>query len=176
MYFISKWVWKWFVESSVLPRYYLLLQRVLNTAYLIKSFLNTSRYIILKCYPRTYSLSFCLQDNGLSKSSTISSSTAEAMRRWHDYYWHENNSTPAERCTDDLFNQIPNYTTLQKTIQWIWESCSSCSKRSHQWCLTLTPSNTETIERMTCHCFLRPIRSDLTSSSYIPNWNLMSAQ
>ena len=28
----------------------------------------------------TYSLSFCLQDNGLSKSSTISSSTAEAMR------------------------------------------------------------------------------------------------
>ena len=70
------------MESSVLPRYYLLLQRVLNTAYLIKSFLNTSRYIILKCYPRTYSLSFCLQDNGLSKSSTISSSTAEAMRRY----------------------------------------------------------------------------------------------
>ena len=39
-------------------------------------------------------------------------------------------------------------------------------KRSHQWCLTLTLNNTETIERMTCHCFLRPIRKDLTSSSY----------
>ena len=39
-------------------------------------------------------------------------------------------------------------------------------KRSHKWCLTLTPNNTQTIERMTCHCFLRPIRRDLTSSSY----------
>ena len=39
-------------------------------------------------------------------------------------------------------------------------------KRSHQWCLTLTPNNIETIERMTGHCFLRPIRRDLTSSSY----------
>ena len=27
-----------------------------------------------------------------------------------------------------LFNQIPNYTTLHKTIQWIWGSCSSCSE------------------------------------------------
>ena len=26
-------------------------------------------------------------------------------------------------------------------------------KRSYQWCLTLTPNNTETIERMTCHVF-----------------------
>jgi len=38
-------------------------------------------------------------------------------------------------------------------------------KRCHQWCLTLTPNNTETIERMTCHCFLRPIRRDLKSTS-----------
>ena len=29
-----------------------------------------------------------------------------------------------------------------------------------------TPDSTETIERMTCHCFLPPIRTDLTSSSY----------
>ena len=36
----------------------------------------------------------------------------------------------------------------------------------HQWCLTLTPDSTETIERMTGHCFLRPIRRDLTSSSH----------
>ena len=39
-------------------------------------------------------------------------------------------------------------------------------KWSHQWCVSLTPNNTETIERMTCHCFLRPIRRDLTNSSY----------
>ena len=45
-------------------------------------------------------------------------------------------------------------------------SCSSCSEGKSQWCLTLTPNNTETIETMTCHCFLRPIRRDLTSSSY----------
>ena len=31
-------------------------------------------------------------------------------------------------------------------------------KRSHQWCVSLTPNNTKTIGRMTCHCFLRPIR------------------
>ena len=43
---------------------------------------------------------------------------------------------------------------------------AAARKRSHQRCLTLTPSNTETIERMTCHCFLRPIRRDFTSSSY----------
>ena len=43
---------------------------------------------------------------------------------------------------------------------------AAARKRSHQWCLTLTPNNTETTERMTCHCFLRPIRRDLTSSSY----------
>ena len=36
-----------------------------------------------------------------------------------------------------------------------------------QWCVSLTPNNTKTIERMTCHCFLRPIRRDLTNSSYI---------
>ena len=35
-----------------------------------------------------------------------------------------------------------------------------------QWCVSLTPNNTKTIERMTCHCFLRPIRRDLTNSSY----------
>ena len=39
-------------------------------------------------------------------------------------------------------------------------------KRSQQWCLTLTPNNTKTIERMTCPCFLRPVRGDLPSSSY----------
>ena len=43
---------------------------------------------------------------------------------------------------------------------------TAARKRSHQWCLTLTPNNTKTIERMTCHCFLRPIRRDLTSRSY----------
>ena len=35
-----------------------------------------------------------------------------------------------------------------------------------QWCVSLTPNNTKTIERMTCHCFLGPIRRDFTNSSY----------
>ena len=35
-------------------------------------------------------------------------------------------------------------------------------KRSHQWCVFLTPNNTKTMGRMTCHCFQRPIRRDLT--------------
>ena len=40
---------------------------------------------------------------------------------------------------------------------------AAARRRSHQWCLTLTPNSTETIERMTCHCFLQPIRRDLTT-------------
>ena len=162
------------MESSVLPRYYLLLQRVLNTAYLIKSFLNTSRYIILKCYPRTYSLSFCLQDNGLSKSSTTSSSTPAAMR---SYMIISDMKTILHQLRDVLICSTKFQITLRCTRQFNESEGheAAARKRSHQWCLTLTPNNTETIERMTCHCFLRPIRRDLTSSSYIPNWNLMSA-
>ena len=38
-------------------------------------------------------------------------------------------------------------------------------KWSHQWCDSLTPNNIKTIGRMTCHCFLRPIRRDFTSCS-----------
>ena len=34
---------------------------------------------------------------------------------------------------------------------------AAARKRSHQWCVTLTPNNAKTIGRMTCHCFLRPI-------------------
>ena len=36
-------------------------------------------------------------------------------------------------------------------------------------CVSLTPNNTKTIERMTCHCFLWPIRRNHTSSSYSTN-------
>ena len=33
-------------------------------------------------------------------------------------------------------------------------SCSSSSEgKSHQWCVSLTPDNTKTMGRMTCHCF-----------------------
>ena len=42
----------------------------------------------------------------------------------------------------------------------------AATRKSHRWCLTLTPNNTKTIERMTCHCFLLPIRRDLTRSFY----------
>ena len=40
------------------------------------------------------------------------------------------------------------------------------SKRSHTNGTSLTPNNTKTIGRMTCHCFLWPIWRDLPSSSY----------
>ena len=43
---------------------------------------------------------------------------------------------------------------------------AAAQKRSHQWCVSLTPNNTKTIGRMICHCFLLLIRRDLTSSSY----------
>ena len=43
---------------------------------------------------------------------------------------------------------------------------AAAQKRSYQWCVSLTPNNTKTTGRMTCHCFLRPIRRNLPSSSY----------
>ena len=42
----------------------------------------------------------------------------------------------------------------------------SQGKRSLQWCATLTPRNTKTMGRMTCHCFQWPIRRDLRISCY----------
>ena len=39
-------------------------------------------------------------------------------------------------------------------------------KISHQWFETLTPNNTKTMGRMTCHCFQPPIRRDLRISCY----------
>ena len=48
-----------------------------------------------------------------------------------------------------------------------WEGhVAAARKKSHQWRVSLTPNNTKTIGRMTCYCFLRPIRRDLTNSSY----------
>ena len=44
---------------------------------------------------------------------------------------------------------------------------AAARKRSHQWCVSLTPNNIETIERMTCHCFLRRIARDLTSATLL---------
>ena len=43
---------------------------------------------------------------------------------------------------------------------------AAARKRSHQWYVSLTPNNNNAIERMTCHCFLQPIRRDLTTISY----------
>ena len=43
---------------------------------------------------------------------------------------------------------------------------AAARRTSHQWCLTLTSNNTKTIDRMTFHCFLRPIRRDV---SYFSN-------
>ena len=48
-----------------------------------------------------------------------------------------------------------------------WEGhVATARKRSHRWWVSLAPNNTKTIGRITCHCFLQPIRRDLTSSSY----------
>ena len=47
-------------------------------------------------------------------------------------------------------------------------------KRSHQWCVFLTPKNTKNIQRMTGHCFRRAIRRDLTS--YEQKWLLDEEQ
>ena len=64
--------------------------------------------------------------------------------------------------------QLHNCTHSQGTA-YIAELIRRRSIRSDigpQWCVSLTPNNTKTIERMTFHCFLRPIRRDLTNSSY----------
>ena len=42
---------------------------------------------------------------------------------------------------------------------------AAARRRSHQCCVSLTRNNTKTIiRRKTCHCFLRSIRRNLTSS------------
>ena len=45
---------------------------------------------------------------------------------------------------------------------------AAARKRSHQWCLTLTPNNTKTTEKMRSPCFLWPIRRHLPSGYYTP--------
>ena len=52
----------------------------------------------------------------------------------------------------------------------------AATQKSHRWCLTLTPNNTKTIERMTCYCFLRPIRRDLTRSKQIKKRSFFSLE
>ena len=63
----------------------------------------------------------------------------------------------------------PYFSTLPASLQHKQarvEGHVAATRKSHRWCLTLTPNNTKTIERMTCHCFLLPIRRDLTRSFY----------
>ena len=48
-------------------------------------------------------------------------------------------------------------------------------KRRHRWWVSLAPNNTKTIGRMTCHCFLQPIRRDLTSSSHTTLYRVRSS-
>ena len=52
---------------------------------------------------------------------------------------------------------------------------AAARKRSRRWCVSLTPNNTKTIGRMTCHCFLQPIRRDHTSSSYTTLYRVRSS-
>ena len=48
-----------------------------------------------------------------------------------------------------------------------WSNIAAARKRGRQWSVSLAPNNSTTIERMTCHCFLRPIRSDLYSEQLL---------
>ena len=43
---------------------------------------------------------------------------------------------------------------LYKGFDWGQVHVAAARKRSHQWCVSLTPKNTKTSGRMTCHCFL----------------------
>ena len=65
----------------------------------------------------------------------------------------------------ELFLNWMDYLRL-RAVSLFWGHEAAARKRSHQWCVSLTPNNTKTMGRMTCHCFQRPIRRDLTSSSY----------
>ena len=98
-------------------------------------------------------------------------------------FWNTNTTVMSNRCVNlsSLVGVCLDVIALSVSRQPIGLLCEECRlalapvlgghlaaarKRSHQWCLTLTPNNTETVERMTCHCFLRPSRRHLTSSSY----------
>ena len=52
---------------------------------------------------------------------------------------------------------------------------AAARKRSHRWWVSRAPNNTKTIGRMTCHCFLQPIRTDHTSSSHTTLYRVRSS-
>ena len=52
---------------------------------------------------------------------------------------------------------------------------AAARKRRHRWWVSLAPNNTKTIKRMTCHCFLQPIRTDHTSSSHTTLYRVRSS-
>ena len=52
---------------------------------------------------------------------------------------------------------------------------AAARKRRHRWWVSLAPNNAKTIGRMTCHCFLQPIRTDHTSSSHTTLYRVRSS-
>ena len=72
---------------------------------------------------------------------------------------------PASRASLTFTCYILSY--LRRPLHKSTGSCSSCSEEKSPMVVSLIPNNTITIERMTCHCFLQPIRRDLKSSSHI---------
>ena len=52
---------------------------------------------------------------------------------------------------------------------------AAARKRRHRWWVSLAPNNTKTSGRMTCHCFLQPIRTDHTSSSHTTLYRVRSS-
>ena len=74
-----------------------------------------------------------------------------------------------------LYKRNPNnHTPLSILMGFDWGQVhvAAPQKRSHQWCVSLTPKNTKTSGRMTCHCFLQHARKgrELPSSSYTACW------
>ena len=66
-------------------------------------------------------------------------------------------------------NNFPLSTLLVRSlVERHGRSCSSCLEEKSPMARfpTNTKTSTKTIGRMTCHCFLQPIRRDLTSSFY----------
>ena len=108
-----------------------------------------------------------------ARNSLKAAMIAHKQKGYDQFMRISNNNTEYSRCENfDLMGMFNKQSFCDSNIpnsRGVTTSESFCSlaaarKRRHQWCVSLTPNNTKTIGRMTCHCFLQPIRRELTSS------------
>ena len=69
-----------------------------------------------------------------------------------------------------LYKRNPNnHTPLSILMGFDWGHVhvAAARRRSHQWCISLTPNNTKTSGRMTCHCFLATCNWERTSKQLL---------